>query len=338
VSAIQVHPEVREALRRGRPVVALETAVATAGLPAAPLGRAPACDAPGWNPEAHCGLETLALMQRLVRAGGAVPATVGVLDGTLRIGMDGPDLARLAELGASIKASARDLAVVMAAGGAAGTTVSATLVACRHPLVRIRVMATGGIGGVHRRWTNRLDVSADLLGLATSPVCVVASGVKSVLDVAATLEALEAIGVPVLAFGTPLMPLFYSRGRETLPAPRRVDDIGAIVEICRAHWDALGSSTSVLLANPIAERYAIDAAEVDRIVAEFDDDAVAGARTPLLLAEVQERTGGRALDANIALLADNARLAARVATGLLKDAGPDPASGSLTQPATGDGR
>ena len=322
MAVIQVHPEVHEALHRGRPVVALETAVATAGLPAAPLGRAPTFDAPGWNTEAHCGVETLALMQRLVRDGGAVPATVGVLDGTLRIGMDGPDLARLAESGASIKASARDLAVVMAAGGAAGTTVSATLVACRHPDVRIRVMATGGIGGVHRRWADRLDVSADLLGLATGTVCVVASGVKSVLDVAATLEALEALGVPVLAFGTSLMPLFYSRGRETLPAPRRVDDIGTIVRICRAHWDALRSSTSVLLANPIAERHAIDPAEVERIVAEFDDDAAAAAparRTPMLLAEIQKLTGGRALDANIALLAANATLAARVATGLLKD-------------------
>jgi len=325
VAAILVHPEVHDALRRGRPVVALETAVATAGLPAAPLGRRPACDAPGWNPDAHCGLEALALMQRLVREGGAVPATVGILDGTLRVGMDGPDLARLVESGASIKASARDLAVVMASGGAAGTTVSATLVACRHPDVRIRVMATGGIGGVHRRWTDRPDVSADLMALATSPVCVVASGVKSVLDVAATLEALEALGVPVLAFGTPHMPLFYSRGRKTLPAPRRVDDIGTVVEICRAHWDALGSATSVLLANPIAERYAIDAAEVERIVTDFDDVAVAGARTPLLLAEVQKRTGSRALDANIALLADNGRLAARAATGLARDVRPEPA-------------
>jgi len=253
------------------------------------------------------------------RADGAVPATVGVLDGTLRIGMDGPDLARLVVTARSIKASARDLAVVMATGGASGTTVSATLVACRHPDVGIKVMATGGIGGVHRRWTDHLDVSADLGALATSTVCVVASGVKSVLDVAATLEALEALGVPVLAFGTPLMPLFFSRGRETLPAPRRVDDIATVVETCRAHWDALRSSTSVLLANPIAERHAIDAAEVDRIVAEFDNPAAAGARTPMLLAHIQQRTGNRALDANIALLADNAGLAARVATGLRKD-------------------
>jgi len=338
VLPIQVHPEVREALHNRQPVVALETAVATAGLPAAPLGRAPACDAPGWNMDAHCGAEALALMQRRVRAGGAVPATVGVLDGTLRIGMDGPDLARLVVSGASIKASARDLAVVMATGGTAGTTVSATLVACRHPLVGIRVMATGGIGGVHRKWTDRLDISADLGALATSTVCVVASGVKSVLDVAATLEALEALGVPVLAFGTPLMPLFFSRGRETLPAPRRVDDIATVVETCRVNWEVLQSSTSVLLANPIAERHAIDAAEVDRILAEFDDPAVAGARTPLLLAEVQQRTGNRALDANIALLADNASLAARVATELMTDVVPPAALRSLTQPATGDGR
>ncbi len=319
MSAVQVHPEVNDALRHGRPVVALETAVATAGLPATPLGRVPACVAPGWRPDGHCGLETLALMQRLVRDGVAVPATVGVTDGTLRIGMDTDDLARLVESGASIKASTRDLPVVMAAGGTAGTTVSATLAACRHPDVPIRVLATGGIGGVHRLWADRLDVSADLRALATSAVCVVASGVKSVLDVPATLEALEALGVPVLAVGTPLMPLFYCRGRESIPTPRRVDDIGTIVDICRIHWDTLKSSTSILAANPIDERYALDVMEVERIVRDFEAEAAAAApqqRTPALLAAVQQRTGARALDANIALLADNARLAAQVATAI----------------------
>ena len=169
-----------------------------------------------------------------------------------------------------------------------------------------------------------MDISADLGALATSTVCVVASGVKSVLDVSATLQALEALAIPVLAFGTPHMPLFFSRGSETLPAPRCVNDIAMVVEICRAHWDTLGNSSSVLLANPIAERHAIDAAEVDRIVTEFDEPATAGARTPMLLAKVQQRTGDRALDANIALLADNASLAAGVATGLLKEQVPPP--------------
>ncbi len=323
---MKVHPEVDQALRRRLPVVALETAVATAGLPAKPLGRAPACAAPGWNPDGHCSLEALRLMQRLVRAGGAVPATIGVIDGTFRIGMDETDLARLIEAGGSVKASARDLAAVMAAGGTAGATVSATLIGCRAPESAIRVLATGGIGGMHRSWARRLDVSADLATLARSPVCVVASGVKSVLDVPATLEALEALGIPVVAFDTDLMPLFYSRGRPELPAPRRADDVGAVVSLCRAHWEVLHSPTGVLVANPIPGRDALDPAEVDAIVAAADDRTTApdtpqspSQRTPLLLAAVQDATGGRALDANIVLLAANASLAARVAVALSPD-------------------
>jgi pseudouridine-5'-phosphate glycosidase len=317
---VQVHPEVDRALRERQPVVALETAVATAGLPATALGRAPACDAPGWDPDEPCGLEVVRLQQRLVRAEGAVPATIGVIDGVFRIGMDELQLARLLEAGVTRKASARDLAAVMAQRGTAGTTVAGTLVGCRQPEIPIRVLATGGIGGLHRRWTEHLDVSADLAALATSRVCVVASGVKSVLDVTATLEAMEALGVPVVAFGTDLMPLFYCRAREEIPAPRRVDEVADIADICRAHWHELGCSTGVLAANPVADRHALDPAEVDRIVAEADPTALPGTpqaqRTPLLLAAVHAGTGGRALDANVSLLADNARLAAQVAAEL----------------------
>ena len=323
---MKIHPEVDHALRRRRPVVALETAVATAGLPAKPLGRAPACVAPGWKPGGGCALETLRLMQRIVRAGGAVPASIGVVNGTFRIGMDETDLGRLVEAGAGVKASARDLAAVMAAGGTAGATVSATLVGCRAPGVNVRVLATGGIGGMHRWWARRLDVSADLAELARTPVCVVASGVKSVLDVPATLEALEALGIPVVAFNTDLMPQFYCRGRKELPAPHRADDLDAVVSLCRAHWEVLHRPTGVLLANPIPDEFALDPAEVDAIVSAADDPVAAprmppapAQRTPLLLAAVQDATGGRALDANIALLAANASLAARVAVGLGSD-------------------
>jgi len=320
LAEVLVHPEVDRALRERQPVVALETAVVTAGLPATALGRLPVCDAPGWNPDEPCGLEVVRLQQRLVRAGGAVPATIGVIDGVLRIGMDQTHLARLMEVGVTRKASAPDLATVMARGGTAGTTVSGTLVGCRRPEVPIRVLATGGIGGFHRSWAERLDVSADLTALATSPVCVVASGVKSVLDVTATLEALEALGVPVVSFGTELMPLFYCRGSEEIPAPRRVDEVADLAEICRAHWQALRSTTGVLVANPVPDRHALDPAEVDRIVAEADRTASPGTssaqRTPLLLAAVHARTQGRALDANVALLANNARLAARLAVEL----------------------
>ncbi len=323
---MKIHPEVDQALRRRLPVVALETAVATAGLPAMPLGRTPACAAPGWNPDGDCSVETLRLMQRMVRAGGAVPASIGVVDGTFRIGMDQTDLAHLVEAGRGVKASARDLAAVMAAGGTAGATVSATLIGCRAPEVAIRVLATGGIGGLHRSWARRLDVSADLAALARTAVCVVASGVKSVLDVPATLEALEALGIPVVAFDTDLMPQFYCRGRKDLPAPRRVEDLEAVVSLCRAHWEVLHSPTGVLLANPIPDEFALDPAEVDAIVNAADDPVAApdtpptpSQRTPLLLAAVQHGTGGRALDANIVLLAANASLAARVAVALSSD-------------------
>ncbi len=320
MAEVHVHPEVDRALRGRQPVVALETAVATVGLPATALGRSPACDAPGWDPDEPCSLEVLRLQQRLVRAEGAVPATIGVIDGVFRIGMDEMQLARLLEAGVTRKASARDLAAVMAERGTAGTTVSGTLVGCRQPEVPIRVLATGGIGGLHRSWAERLDVSADLTALATSPVCVVASGVKSVLDVTATMEALEALGVPVVAFGTELMPLFYCRAREEIPAPRRVDEVADIAEICRAHWYELQCSTGVLAANPVSDRHALDPAEVERIVAEADRSAPPGTspaqRTPLLLAAVHARTEGRALEANVSLLADNARLAARVAAEL----------------------
>ena len=319
--AVHVHQEVDRALRGRQPVVALETAVATAGLPATALGRMLACDAPGWDPDEPCGPEVVRLQQRLVRAAGAVPATIGVIEGVLRIGMNETHLTRLLEVGVSHKASARDLAAVMAEGGTAGTTVSGTLVGCGRPHVPVRVLATGGIGGLHRSWAKRLDVSADLRALATSAVCVVASGVKSVLDVTATMEALEALGVPIAAFGTDLMPLFYCRGREEIPAPRRVDDVADIAAICRAHWHELQSSTGVLVANPVPDRHALDPAEVQRIVAEADRTAALpgrppAQRTPILLAAVHARTEGRALDANIALLADNARLAARVASAL----------------------
>jgi pseudouridine-5'-phosphate glycosidase len=322
VTGIEVHPEVDGALGAGQPVVALESAVATTGLPAAPLGRGPRCEAPGWNADRPVNHETARLLQRIVRDAGAVPAMVAVVDGVLRIGLDDDGLSRLLAEGAGAKASARDLASAMTGGRTAGTTVSATLLACLRPAAGpIRVLATGGIGGVHRGWADHPDVSGDLRQLATGPVCVVASGAKALLDVGATLEALEALGVPVMAYRTSRFPQFYGSPTEGLPAPRQVDDPREAAEVCRALWGTLGCSTGVLLANPVPPRYGLDEAEIEPLVAEAEAEArrlgIAGTdRTPHVLAAIASATAGRAVEANIALLAANARLAAAVAGAL----------------------
>ncbi len=335
---IETLADVRRALADGRPVVALESAVITAGLPAEPLRRAPTGD-PGWDPAGPANLETARLLERTVRRHGAVPATVGIVRGVLRIGLDDAALLALAGARGRPKASVRELALGLCGGLTAGTTVSATLRACELAPRRIRVMATGGIGGVHRGWPARLDVSADLRAMANAPVCVVCSGVKAVLDVAATLEALEALGVPVVAHGADEFPLFYGAGRPELPAPARLDDPGAIAALCRAHWDDLGLGGGVLVANPVPAALALDAAEIERIVAEADASPARGgstaspapppARTPQLLERVAQRTGGRAVAANIALLESNAALAARIASALARTAaGPPPENGN----------
>ncbi len=318
---VQVGTEVREALAAGRAIVALESAVATCGLPLDPLHRAPA-GAEGWDRSSPAGLEAARLQQRAVRAAGAVPATVGVIGGVLHVGLDDGALQLLVSDGAGVKASIGDLAAAMSGGRSAGTTVSATLAACRLTAPEpIRVLATGGIGGVHRGWTSRLDVSADLRALATHAVCVVASGVKSILDAAATLEALEALGVPVVAFGTDRMPQFYCQASDELPAPRRIDSVDDAAAICAAHWQALGSAGGILIANPVPPHVALPAGEFERALAAAGEGVSAAQpaqRTPELLRAVALISGDRAIDANVALLAANARLAAGLARALAR--------------------
>lgn len=322
---VQFGPEVQDAIAAGQPVVALESAVATCGLPLEPLHRAPA-GAEGWDGSSAAGLEAARLQQRAVRAAGAVPATVGVIGGVLHVGLDDDALQVLVRDGAGAKASIGDLAAAMSGGRSAGTTVSATLAACRLAVPEpIRVLATGGIGGVHRGWTARLDVSADLRALATHAVCVVASGVKSILDAAATLEALEALGVPVVAFGTDRMPQFYCQESDDLPAPRRIDSVDDAAAICAAHWQALGSTGGILLANPVPAHLALPARDVERALALDEEGASArhpAQRTPDQLRAVAQISGGRAIDANVALLAGNARLAAALAAALARS-GPE---------------
>jgi pseudouridylate synthase len=301
---IRIAPEVAAALAEGRPVVALETSVVAQGLPPPHnLAAARRCAA-------------------AVRGAGAVPAAVAVLDGQVVVGASEAELARLGDPARRpAKAGARDLAPLLAARRDAGTTVSATAAIAAR--VGIRLFATGGIGGVHRLMpgdppTAAGDVSADLLELARSPVCVVSAGPKAILDVPATAEALETLGVPVVGFGTGELPAFYAAS-SGVALGHRVEDAAGAAAVLRLHWDGLGRHEGVLLCVPPPEplpRAEVEAALAGAL-AEARRRGVTGQEaTPFLLAAVAEATGGRTLAANLALLERNARVAAEVAVAL----------------------
>jgi pseudouridine-5'-phosphate glycosidase len=284
--------EVAAEVRGARAVVALETTLVAHGFP------------PGEG--FAVGLEA----ERRVRAVGAVPATIGVLDGRIRVGLDAEELARFD--GSARKVGPRDLAACAVQGAVGATTVGGTLAVCRA--AGIAVMATGGLGGVHRGWTGRPDVSSDLGELARTPTLVVSAGIKSLLDVPATLELLETLAVPVLGFRTDELPLFYSaRGGPTLGT--RVESADEAAAVARAHWELGGGG--LLLARPPDE--SLDDVEplIEEALREAEARGVSGqAVTPFVLAHLHERSGGRTLAANRALVLDNARLAAEVALAL----------------------
>jgi pseudouridylate synthase len=291
---IRTAPEVSAALAAGRPVVALESTVLAHGLP---------------RPR---NLEAGRAMEAAVREEGAVPATVGVVAGTPRIGLDEAQLAHLATADPVLKLSTRDLAVPVARGTDGATTVAATMwLAAR---AGIETFATGGIGGVHRG--DGRDVSADLAELARTPMLVVCAGAKSVLDLPATREALETAGVLVAGWCTDELPAFYSASSR-LPVDVRVDSAEEAASLWRAHR-GLGLPGALLLCIPPPPEAALAAEEVEGAIA----DALEGARragvrgkavTPYLLRAVAEATGGRSLETNVALLLQNAGVAARVA-------------------------
>lgn len=313
---ILIADEVRDALALGGPVVALETAVLTHGLPREPATELPpvVADHPDFAVGVPLNLSLSLAMERAVRTHGAVPATIAIVDGALRVGCTRGDLERLATDRDARKASVRDLGPLCAARACAGTTVSATLVACG--LAGIRHFATGGLGGVHRGFAHTLDISADLGTLSRTPTCVVSSGAKSILDLKATLEALETLGVPVIGFGTATFPEFTD-GVGTLPLHATVSGAKDAAATCRAHWSLL-PNVGIVLANPCPTAHALDhggsAAMADELAAQAIASGIDGNLvTPWLLAQVAARTNGQSLDANIALLLDNARVAALVA-------------------------
>jgi pseudouridine-5'-phosphate glycosidase len=283
---IEVAVEVRDALDAGRPVVALETTLVAHGFP------------PGDGVEV--GLES----ERRVRAGNAVPATIGVLDGRIKVGLTEDELGRFTS--EARKLGPRDLAACVAQGAVGATTVGGTLAVCKT--VGIRFLSTGGIGGVHR---GPLDVSADVAELARTPVLVVSSGVKSLLDVPATVEALEALSVPVLGFRTDELPLFYAAsGGPALSV--RVESAEEAARIAAVHWE-LGRA-GLLLANPPAR--SLDDLEplIEQALADAEAGGIrGGAVTPFVLSYLHRESGGRTLEVNRLLIADNAQLAAEVA-------------------------
>lgn len=295
--ALRIAPEVSGALSSGGAVVALESTLIAHGLP---RGR---------------NLEVARELESVVRSAGAVPATIAVVDGVARVGLDGAALERLALGDDFAKAGVRDLAPVMAGGGSAATTVAST----SHLAARagIRVFATGGLGGVHREARDTWDESADLLTLATTGVTVVCAGVKSILDVGATLERLETLNVCVLGYGTDRFPGFYL-SESGFPVPWRVDSPDEVAAVMRMQA-ALGlERRAIVVANPLPEDEQVDPALHDRVLSGALAAAAAegvrgGATTPFLLDRFHRDTGGATLAANVALVRRNAELAARIA-------------------------
>lgn len=293
-----VKDDVQRALKQNRPVVALESTVLTHGLPH-PTNLALGRD-----------------MEAAVLADGATPATIGVLHGTVRVGLTDAELAELAQAAAAMKVSRRDFAAAVVKKASGGTTVAGTMFAADK--VGIRVFATGGIGGVHRE--ARFDVSPDLQALASTRMIVVCAGAKSILDLPSTLEMLETNGVPVLGYGTDEFPAFFSRS-SGFKTSARVDSPQEAADFARAHWE-LGMPSAVLVCRPISAEDEIPREEIDPVEEQASREAqergIGGqALTPFLLQRVNELTGGKSMRANLSLLLGNARLAAQIAKAMI---------------------
>lgn len=295
--AINYSADIKKEIKLGKPIVALESTVLTHGLP---------------RPQ---NLKLARDMEQAVRENGATPATIALLDGKLHIGLNEQELEQLANAENVYKVGPRDFATVISKKANGGTTVAGTMLACKH--ANIKVFATGGIGGVHR--DAPFDISADLQALASIPMIVVCAGAKAILDVPATLEYLETMSVPVVGYGTDEFPAFYSR-ESGLDASVRFDSPEEIVAFAKAHWSA-GLQSAVLVANPVPESEAVSKSEMEPYILQATQEAQAQgihgkSVTPFLLSRISELTGGKSMQANLALLLNNARLAANIARAL----------------------
>lgn len=292
---LTVREDVRAALAAGEPVVALESTIIAHGFP---------------YPE---NLRLAYTAEEVVRATGAMPATIGLVDGRMVVGLDRAQIERFARDREAVKVSRRNLAATLASGRLGATTVAGTMLCAHH--AGIRVFATGGIGGVHRGAATTMDISADLTELARTPVCVVCAGAKSILDLPLTLEYLETQGVPVLGYGTGRFPAFYTPD-SGLDVPVRVETAAEAAAVAARHW-ALGGG-GLVVAVPIPAADALDAAYIEGIteqaVTEATRRGISGsAWTPFVLNQMRERTGDRSVAANVALVLNNARVAAAIA-------------------------
>ena len=298
---MDITPEIELAVHTGRPVVALESTILSHGMP---------------YPE---NLAFAREVEKIIRGEGAVPATMAIIDGRLKAGLTDEELERMCRADGVIKASRRDLPIVVANKLTAATTVATTMILAN--MAGIHIFATGGIGGVHRGGEDSMDISADLQELAHTPVAVICAGAKMILDIGRTLEYLETMGVPVLGLGTDDFPAFYCRksGFGVDFNAKTPEDVAAIAKV---KWD-MGLAGGMLIGNPVPEEYAMDfdemSAVIDKAMAQAEEAGVKGKNiTPFLLAHIVELTGGDSLKTNIQLAYNNARAAAKIAVALAK--------------------
>ncbi len=294
---IEIHPEVKEAIENKKPVVALESTIISHGMPY-PKNK-----------------ETALLVEKTVRENGAIPATIALMNGKFKIGLTSEEINFFAKEGRNvIKASRRDLPVILAQKKTGATTVAATMIGAR--LAGISIFATGGIGGVHRNAQQTFDISADLFELSKTNVAVVCAGIKSILDIGLTLEVLETYGVPVWGYQTDELPAFYSR-ESGFQVDYRMNSPQEIAEALKAKWKTKIDG-GVVIANPVPEKYSLDKEimkkTIEKALQEHDRLGIKGKEsTPFLLAKVKELTQGESLISNIELVLNNARLASKIA-------------------------
>lgn len=296
---LQISDEVQVALNDNKPIVALESTIISHGMP---------------YPQNY---ETAKQVENTVRENGAVPATIAILNGIIKIGLGEDDLQILSNSGNILKASRRDIPVIVSEKLNAATTVSATMICAA--LAGLKIFATGGIGGVHRNGNESFDISADLTELAQTNIAVVSAGVKSILDIGLTLEYLETLGVPVIGYGTDEFPAFYTR-QSGFKVNYKLDTPEQIGSMIKTKWE-LGLNGGVIVANPIPEEFSMDKNKIDNAIEEAlknaDKKGIKGKDvTPFLLGEIKNITGGTSLDSNIKLVLNNAKLAAQISSAL----------------------
>lgn len=296
---LEIHPEVQKALEEGKPVVALESTIISHGMP---------------YPK---NIEMAQNVSRIVRENGAIPATIAIINGVLKVGLTKEEIEFLGTSKDVVKASRRDLPFVISKKLNGATTVATTMILA--DLAGVRVFATGGIGGVHRGAQETFDISADLQELANTNVAVICAGAKSILDIGLTLEYLETNGVPVIGFGTDEFPAFYTR-KSGFSVDYRVDSSLEVAEALKAKWD-LNLKGGMVIGNPIPEQFEMDydtiTNAIETALREADENNITGKKvTPFLLDKVKTITAGQSLASNIELVYNNAKVAAQIATDL----------------------